>query len=52
MPPLVGFGADRYSYGVVLGLQAGLVLVGIAAGLMSKRLALAETASDPATTPT
>lgn len=52
MPPLVGFGADRYSYGVVFGLQAILVLVGIAAVLTSRRLALAETTNHRATTTT
>jgi MFS family permease len=42
MPPLVGLGADRYSYATVFALEAGLVLVGIAAVLLSRRLALAE----------
>ncbi len=49
MPPLVGLGADRFSYDIVFTLQAALVLVGIAAVLLSKRLALSERAPDRST---
>ncbi len=49
MPPLVGFGADRYSYDIVFTLEAGLVLVGIAAVLLSRRLALVESTPDRST---
>ncbi len=49
MPPLVGFGADRYSYNLVFTLEAGLVLVGIGAVLLSRRLALAESTQDRST---
>lgn len=43
LPPLVGLGADRYSYDLVFALEGVLMLIGIAAVLLSRRLALAET---------
>lgn len=38
-PPLVGFGADRFSYEAVFTAQAGIVLIAIAAILLSQRWA-------------
>lgn len=49
MPPLVGLGADRLSYDIVFTIESGLVLVGIAAVLWSRRLALAEAERDRST---
>lgn len=42
MPPLVGLGADRFSYDLVFTLEVGLVLIAIVAVLMSRRWALAD----------
>ena len=51
MPPLVGLGANRFSYQTVFGAQAGLALVGIAAITLSKHLAESESET-PEVTPT
>lgn len=47
MPPVMGYGADNYSYELVFAVQAGLVVIGIAAVLISRRLASVDAPIQP-----